>query len=371
MVVPTLQVDEMMWTHLPTADDERRYPGLTALVTKYMIHEHTERCGGLKSPCRWGFPHAPVEHTHRTADGKWVTWRRVGDEWVASYHPRVLIRIRRHANWIVTCGTASIGYLLKYPLKGDTSLRAAITTAYEERDAAPEGERRKIDEVKITQTNRCVSASEAFYRLMGYRMVEQFPPVQTIKVTLPENRCTFGSKDTAAQQLRDMVTDAERYFQRPAALHDVDMRTYYERYSIARKAPKRRAYFADGAGTFVSERAKPVLLNIVPAKFNSKGFYARMLLMQPDSFPCSWEDLRRVNVTNEDGISSTKLCDSYMEAARERGLLQDHKTAVNVLAEFLTTQLTTPTRARFLFVQVRPQMHHLTAAAPPGFARCQ
>ena len=63
--------------------------------------------------------------------------------------------------------------------------RATRTSARPKRAAREEDG--KVDEVKIAQTVRVVSACEATYRI-----VQQFPPVQTSKVTLPHERIAFA-----------------------------------------------------------------------------------------------------------------------------------------------------------------------------------
>lgn len=351
-----------MWTRMPTAEDERRFPGLTELVNKYMVHSHTDRCGGHKGPCCWGFPQPPCSRTHRAADGRWVTKRGEGDKWIAAYNPHLLMRLKRHANFLVTSGTKSIAYLLAYPLKGDASIRAAIRSAHED-----DG---KCDEVKIAQVMRVVSACEALYRVCNYRIVKQFPPVETIKATLPGERFAYGSAETAKKRLEEHNTDVDKYFKRPAAMEEVDFRGYFERFTLSKRKPKTKAAHRDTIGYWVTERAKAKLVNVVPARFNTTKFFARMLLLQKDSCVRSWDDLRRVAVTRPDGECEEVQCKTFEEAAHARGLMQDHQTAVDTLVEFFTSQLTSPARARLLFVLVRAHRPSVTGVRAIWLAAC-
>jgi hypothetical protein len=84
-----VQVDQIMWTHWPTDEDEAKYPGLRAAVEKFMTHHHTPQCGGVDGKCRWKFPQPPHPFTTRADDGRWQTWRGSGerDGWIPAYHP--------------------------------------------------------------------------------------------------------------------------------------------------------------------------------------------------------------------------------------------------------------------------------------------
>ena len=71
--------------------------------------------------CAYAWPTRAALAVRNTAapEGRWVPWRREGDERIAAYNPHLLLRVKRHCNFLVSAGTASIGYLLNYPLKGD------------------------------------------------------------------------------------------------------------------------------------------------------------------------------------------------------------------------------------------------------------
>lgn len=68
-----------MWSHMPTAEDEAMYPGLTQLVIDFMVHKHTPSCM-RKGSCRWKYPQKRIPYTHRDERGTWHTWRHAGDE---------------------------------------------------------------------------------------------------------------------------------------------------------------------------------------------------------------------------------------------------------------------------------------------------
>jgi hypothetical protein len=122
-----IQVDQIMWTHWPTDEEEQQYPGLCAAVDKYMTHHHTSQCGGNNGNCRWNFPQPPQPYTTRFDDGRWNTWRGSQDGWIPAYYPLLQLCSRCHCNFTVTNGTSTIVHLFKYPLKGDATIRACVT----------------------------------------------------------------------------------------------------------------------------------------------------------------------------------------------------------------------------------------------------
>lgn len=343
------QIDEIMWTHLPTAEEEARYQrnyrcSLTALVRGFMIHHHSERCGGLVGRCCWGFPQRLVEATYCDDSGRWVTWRRRGDENVVAYNPDLLCEARCHVCFIATSGTAAVGYLLQYPFKGDANARAAIAEARE--DAETTG--RKVDEVQLYQTHRCISASEAAFRIQEHNLVVAFPPVRSTRVVLPgDQKVYFNPKTkTAKQALDEYQSDTDKWFARPVECEDVSFARYFHEYTVTKRQPAASTvYWIDAFGNFVHKcpGADRHIVRLEPARFNTETFHARLLLQQDDCRARSWEALKTV-----DG----RQCTTFAEAARELGLLNDEQTARLALAEALNSQLATPRRARVLLLAV-------------------
>ena len=129
----TVEIDQIMFTHIPTIEEEMRLnlPGLRALVLKFMIHHHTTACQ-KHGPCRWKFPQCVNAVTHCDESGTWHTWRGADDVWVVPYNPHLLWQFQGHVCLIACAGTAAIGYLFKYPFKGDTHARCAIRRAHTE-----------------------------------------------------------------------------------------------------------------------------------------------------------------------------------------------------------------------------------------------
>lgn len=125
----------------------------------------------------------------------------------------------------------------------------------------------------------------------------------------------------------------------------MNFRTYFDKCTISKKAAQTESH-RDNLNNYVRRRQAHDrhLVRIEPAKFNTETFHARLLIMQFDCLATTWEELRTV-----DG----DLCDTFAEAARKRGLLDDEHTASMVMTEALASELTTPRRARALLVMVR------------------
>jgi hypothetical protein len=326
-----------MWTHFPTSEEKERYPGLQALVQSHMVHGHCAQCQTKDGQCRWGFPLPAVPHTVQLPNGKWVTRRGPADSCISAYHPAVLLRTRCHANCNCTNGTASIGYLFKYPFKGDASIRACLADLDDS-----EGPR---DEILRFQTMRVVSASEAIFRLLEYPIAMVTPAVRSIKVLLPSNKYVYRRAGVTAEEARERFhSDVDRWFARPPACEQVPFRTYFEAYIVAPKPPSRCPHHLDNYGAFVSLRQrKATLVHVGTAPFNAPQWHTRLLLLQQDCLARSWREVRTVD---------NVVCESFSEATNALGLLDTHQAAVATIADELTSILHTPVRARVLFFMV-------------------
>ena len=91
-------------------------------------------------------------------DGTWTNVP-VGDEWVASYNPYLLLRFDCHIHVDVVTATACFKYLFKYCHKTEDYARARI-------QGIP-------DEIQLYRKTRYISASEATWRLLGFQMIDR------------------------------------------------------------------------------------------------------------------------------------------------------------------------------------------------------
>jgi hypothetical protein len=139
----------------------------------------------------------------------------------------------------------------------------------------------------------------------------------------------------------------------------VNIRTYFDDFRVHDQRPKTLECWLDnGVGSkqhWVARRADKGgrLTHIKPAPFNTGVFHARLLLMQPDCVATSWKELRTVDDT---------VYETYAEAAKKRGLLNDHTAAQRTLVECVNTTLTTPVRARVLLLAVESRAGFFAAS---------
>ena len=254
-------VDAIQWTHIPTPAEESQFPGLTALVYKYMIHAHTPRCGGLTGSCKWHYPQAVIPHTYCDDTGHWHTFRDKNAAWVVPYNPALLLKLRSHACFIVISGTAAIGYLLQYGCKGvsytfshytisdsitvsthlplpssalldfdiippsfvlvgNSTVAAAIAAARHPSTASTSV---PVDEPMVFQTYRIINAPEAVFRILGYPLVTAYPSVTTLRIILPGSEHVYYNPlfHSGAEALEAYHTDPEKYFVRPPQFQQV------------------------------------------------------------------------------------------------------------------------------------------------------
>ena len=206
-----------------------------------------------------------------------------------------------------------------------------------------------------------MSASEAVFRLLGYPLVVQAPAVTSVSVQLPEQeRIVYNlyakRPERAAHDFRGSHPTV--WFKRPAALREVAFRDYFQRYIVTKDRPRTCECSEDANGWYVHERSNPEehLVHVKQAyKINSEQFFARLLLLQPDCFARCWEDVRTVDGT---------VHPDFHAAARARGLLDDHRTAVMVMGEALSSRLMTPIQVRVLYLTVRRRVPARTSSTP-------
>ena len=147
-------------------------------------------------------------------DGKWTNVP-VGDEWVASYNPYLLLRFDCHIHVDVVTATACFKYLFKYCHKTEDYARARIQGI--------------TDEIELYRKTRYISAAEATWRLLGFQMIDRNPAVTKLHVHLEgEQYVLFPSNATQAQRLE--ITNRTHsplmeYFSRPIGVYNMRLKT--------------------------------------------------------------------------------------------------------------------------------------------------
>jgi hypothetical protein len=122
------------------------------------IHTCQQRCfKNSSSACKYGFPFAPCDETHLSADKRIVFYRRAqGEEYVVPYHPLLLLGANAHVNIQMMTTSGARFYVAKYAAKAEPT--QPIET--------------KIGEIKRHFTLRLMSVNEAALNILGVHMVQ-------------------------------------------------------------------------------------------------------------------------------------------------------------------------------------------------------
>ena len=155
----------------------------------------------------------------------------VGDEWVASYNPYLLMRFDCHINVDVVTATTCIKYLFIYCHKSEDYARARIQGI--------------TDGIELYRKTRYISAAEATWKILAYQMIDRYPAVTKLHAHLEgEQYVLFPANATQARRLE--LTNSTRsplmeYFARPPqeCFDNLTLLDCYEQYTVTR--PKQDA----------------------------------------------------------------------------------------------------------------------------------
>ena len=333
----------------PTADDLRNVddiiqvelpedPKLRSLVEEFMIHSHTANCTLSDGTCKYNYPKPNVEATHVDERG-YVQHKRSGtnNAYVVAFNGDCLRFMNCHVNVEVAATAAVISYLFKYFYKGHDKARFAASASDSKTPRGPQEKRSAgaehddTDEIQQYLSARYVSASEAVWRILGFRTYEFFPTVKTLPVHLPgEDSLVFehGNED----DVLDAVPLLDRYFARPtdAQFDDILYEQYFCDYAVSTTKPRGVPginYWIDAHATApryihrISRGERIARLHFA-ALTERERFFLRYLLMHHSAR--SYVDLRTVA-----GVTYG----TYQEAAQACGLKGTQAEAEEAMKE--------------------------------------
>ena len=222
--------------------DKDKYPILHDLVCKHMMHGP---CGVLnkKCPCmidgkcRFNYPRQFCEQTQqgkdsypiyrRRDDGQVVDIRgaRLDNRCVVPYNPYLLMRYNCHINVEICSSIKAVKYLYKYIYKGGD--RTSFTV-----DKAENGEI-VINEIKQYRDARCITPSEAVYRLFKFPLYKVWPPVLQLTVHLDGQHMVIypekaNLKNVANSEKAKKTMLTEYFHTNSRAAHDAPKYLYRE-----------------------------------------------------------------------------------------------------------------------------------------------
>ncbi|ONM17173.1 hypothetical protein ZEAMMB73_Zm00001d003578 [Zea mays] len=340
------QYDLLILAEIP----DKKYPELQKMVIKHMMHGP---CGSLNPncPCTKGRAscknHYPRPFCDTTLQGKdsYLVYRRRDDgrkekvrgfeldnRWVVAYNSYLLRLFNCHIN-VEACGSIkAVKYLFKYIYKGHD--RASVVM----RDASKADD--DVDEIKQYRDARWVTPPEALWRIYGFELSQNSPPVMQLQLHLL-------NMHMVAFHERQMV---ERVINRPGA--DRSMLTVYFEANRLHEEARGILYrdfpewytWQSGKGKVWQRRKRDMggqvgrIVSAHPAE--GERYYLRVLLNHVTG-ATSYVDLRTI-----DGVTLP----TFREAAERRGLLESDNTLDDCLTERALFQM--PSTLRRLFATI-------------------
>ncbi|CAF1168005.1 unnamed protein product [Rotaria sordida] len=254
----------------------------------------------------------------------------VDNRWIVPYNPYLLMKYNAHINVEICATVKSIKYLFKYIYKGHDCANIKLQRPVQE--GAAQGTL-EWDEIKAHLDARYVSAPEAAWRLFEFPLHDKSHAIIRLAVHLPNQQPVYFAegnerqalekatmKDTtltACFKLNSKNPDAQKYF-----YHDIPEHFVFERNGTW----KHRVQGENIIGRMYSVSPSDV-----------ERYHLRLLLLYTPG-ACSFDDLKTV-----DG----HVCQTFMEAAKRRGLLRDDTEYEKCMSEAVIFQM--PQQLRTLF----------------------
>uniref|UniRef100_A0A453HYF7 ATP-dependent DNA helicase n=1 Tax=Aegilops tauschii subsp. strangulata TaxID=200361 RepID=A0A453HYF7_AEGTS len=315
------------------------------MVVKHMMHGP---CGALnpknvcmqENRCKCRYPRPFNENTSQGKDSYPIYRRRddgrrakvrgkmLDNRWVVPYNPYLLRMFNCHINVEVCSSIKAVKYLYKYIYKGHDKASFNI----DHPDAGG-----NIDEIKRYVDARWIAPPEAMWRIFGFPLCANYPPVLQLPLHLPNmHRVAFN----AQADLKNVVASEN---------NSKSMLTEY--FKANQEHPRaRHILYKDFPGSFTWQKKKKFwkprverfqigrIVSANPAE--GDRYYLRVLLNHVTG-KTSFDDLLTV-----DGV----LCGSFREAAERLGLIEADNTLDNCLTE--AEQWAMPCSLRRLFATI-------------------
>uniref|UniRef100_K3Y2Z6 ATP-dependent DNA helicase n=1 Tax=Setaria italica TaxID=4555 RepID=K3Y2Z6_SETIT len=330
--------------------NKKKYPDLYRMVTKHMMHGP---CGTLnplrpctrgRTSCKNRYPRPFCDSTSQGKDSYPIYRRRddgrkeiirghiLDNQWVVPYNPCLLHTFNCHINVEACSSIKSVKYLFKYIYKGHDRASVAV------REAGKKDDKGNVDEITQYREARWVTPPEVMWRIYGFDLSKNHPPVQQLQLHLPDMHMVTYHK-------RDKI---ERVVKYPGA--DESMLTAYFDYNRLHEESRGilyhdfpKHYTWESNGKFWKPRKNAVyqvgrLVLAHPAE--GERYFLRVLLNHVAG-ATSYRDLRTV-----DGV----LLPSFREAAERRGLIEEDNTLDECLTENSLFHM--PSSLRRLFVTI-------------------
>ncbi|XP_073363372.1 uncharacterized protein [Aegilops tauschii subsp. strangulata] len=324
LLVPE-QYDRLISAELP---DKQKYPELYAMVVKHMMHGP---CGALNpknvcmqdNECKCRYPRPFNENTiqgkdsypvyRRRDDGRHakVRGKMLDNRWVVPYNPYLLRMFNCHINVEVCSSIKAIKYIYKYIYKGHD--KASFSIDQPDADG-------NIDEIKRYVDARWVTPPEAMWRIFGFPLCANYPPVLQLPLHLPNmHRVAFNAQAdlknvvSSENASKSMLTE---YF-KANELHPWARLILYKDFPGSSTWEKKKKIWKRRVERFQLGR----IVSANPAE--GERYYLRVLLNHVPG-ETSFVDLLTVDAV---------VCGSFRESGERLGLIEADNTLDDCLTE--------------------------------------
>ena len=257
------------------------------------------------------------------------------NQWVVPYNRDLLVKYQCHMNIEICCHARSIKYLFKYCLKGHDTATVQIT-GHRKRNQNNSADQ-VVDEIQAYFDGRYVCGSEAAYRIFGFPIHHRTLSVERLPFHLPgQKSCTFRANEPLHKVLereKEKLSKLEAFFM----LNTVDVAARCYTYD---EIPQHYVWHDTLRMWRTRKRGNQIGRLSYTHHSSGEVWYLRMLLTKVRG-PTSFEHLRTVN-----GV----VCQTFRDACKEYGLLDDDKEWHDVLDQCAAGGL--PPQIRQLFVHI-------------------
>ncbi|KAL6894303.1 hypothetical protein ACP4OV_008401 [Aristida adscensionis] len=342
------QYDLLISAEIP---DKKKYPELHKMVIKHMMHGP---CGALnrncpccigRQSCKNNYPRAYSETTIQGKDSYPIYRRRkngkkenvrnaqLDNAWVVPYNPYLLRLFNCHIN-VEACGSIkAIKYLFKYIYKGHD--RASIAV----REAGKVDDHENIDEIKQYRDARWVTPPEALWRIYGFDLSKNSPPVLQLQLHLPGMHMVSFQPH---QDIKKVVNREGVEKSMLTAYFEANRLDLHARGILYRDFPEHYTWQANEGKYWKRRVQKKIQVGRIVSAHPAEGerYYLRVILNHVTG-ATSFEDRRTV-----DGV----VLPTFREAAERRGLIESDNTLDECFTEATMFQM--PSSLRRLFATI-------------------
>ena len=351
-------VDNIVCAEIPTdpeifqegSPQKEQASRLLGTVLHCMVHGPCGPSCLKNGRCSKGFPKQFAELTVWDDTKSYPTYRRrdvnnggralehnntlIDNRWIVPYNPYLSLLFDAHINVEVCVSVSSTKYLYKYVHKGGD--RSMMSIQNENNNPA-----NQIDEIAQYQDMRSIGSSEACWRIYQFDLSDRSPAVKSLRVHLQNEQQVYFNdpREVAAHPPEGRRTELDAFFLFNEQHDGQNRNLKYEDFPSQ--------YVFDPQHKFWKQRQRNFnsIGRIQTVHPNSGDVYYLRILLTHDHCKgkTPFQDLRTVN---------GHLHETYKEACRSLGLLQDDQEYHRVLQEAALTHLSPQIRQLFVMILI-------------------